>query len=94
MITVDLFKKYGWHILTDNYQKMGSPADIYAVLVKDNIHYIMLVDDGNCENGLDNALYHIYSDTLLTPREKIFEGRLEKIEDFMVIMRVLGFTDK
>lgn len=91
MITVDLFNKYGWTILTGKYQKRGSDADIYAEMIKDDIYYYMLVEDGFCENALDNALYHIASYNF---DNKIFEGRLEKIEDFMVIMRVLGFNDK
>jgi hypothetical protein len=83
----DVFKEYGWIVKTGKKQKKGSCADIYAEHDDEDGKYIMLIDDGNCHNELYNAVYHIYA-----AGGKVFEGRITSIEEFKVIMKVLGFN--
>jgi hypothetical protein len=81
-----LFSQFVWEIKTGNEKKSGSVADIYAEHCDEDGKYTMIIDDGNCQGELNDALYHIYA-----PGGKIFEGRIGTPEDFTVVMRVLGF---
>lgn len=83
-----LFYQFGWKIKTGEKQKRGSCADIYAEQKDDISEYFMLIDDGYCEDELNNALYHIYANNF---QGKIFEGRIGNEDDFTTVMRVLGF---
>jgi hypothetical protein len=69
-------------------KKYGSVADIYLERV-DDIGYknFMLIDDGSID--VSNATYHIYADEGL--KDKIFEGRIETVEELEVVMKVLGY---
>lgn len=82
-IMLGLFDQFGWVIKTGEEQKYGRCADIYA---EHDDEYYFVIDDGNCENELSDALYHIYA-----IGGKVFEGRIGTPEDFIVVMRVLGF---
>lgn len=83
---VNLFSQFGWVVKVGDEQKVGSCSDIYLEHSDRDGEYTMLIDDGNCYNGLYDAVYHIYATEC-----KIFEGRIGSIEDFYVVMRVLGF---
>ncbi len=85
-VMLDLFLKFGWIVKTGGEQKNGSSADIYAEHNDENSKYTMRIDDGNCHNELHDAVYHIYA-----TGGKVFEGRIGTPEDFVVVMRVLGF---
>ena len=87
-VMLSLFSQFGWVVKTGDEQVYGSPADIYAEINGEDGKYFFLIDDGNCHNELSDALYHIYAYTL---DGKIFEGRIGTPEDFIVVMRVLGF---
>lgn len=87
-VMFSLFSQFGWEIKTGKEQKHGSCADIYAEQEQEFCHYFMRIDDGNCHNELSDAVYHIYIDDF---EGKIFEGRIGNAEDFIVVMRVLGF---
>jgi len=78
---VDLFCQFGWNI-----SDRGS--DIYAEINDENGTYLLIIDDGRCNNALLDAVYHIYAYDL---NGKIFEGRIKTHEDFVTVMRVLGF---
>jgi hypothetical protein len=85
-VMLSLFSQFGWIVKTGDKKKKGSCADIYAEHDDEDYKYTMLIDDGNCHNELYNAVYHIYA-----TGGKIFEGRIGTPEDFIVVMRVLGF---
>ena len=87
-VMFSLFSQFGWKIKTGKEQKLGSCADIYAEQEKEFCHYFMRIDDGNCHNTLNDAVYHIYVHNFAG---KIFEGRIGNASDFEVVMRVLGF---
>lgn len=83
------FIDFGWEIKTGDEQKNGSPSDIYAENNDEYSIYTMRIDDGNCRDELNDAVYHIYA-----AGGKIFEGRIGNVKDFEVVMRVLGFDKK
>lgn len=85
---IKLFLDYGWEIKTGTEQAYGSPSDIYAEHNDEDGDYRMSVDDGNCHNALDDAVYHIYA-----PGGKVFEGRITSEDEFKVVMKVLGFKE-
>lgn len=85
-VMLSLFSQFGWVVKTGDEQKNGSCADIYAEHDDEDGKYTMRIDDGNCHNELYDAVYHIYA-----TGGKIFEGRIGTAEDFIVVMRVLGF---
>lgn len=87
-VMLSLFSQFGWGIKTGKEQIYGSCADIYAEINGEDGKYFFIIDDGNCHNELADAVYHIYAYTL---DGKIFEGRIGTPEDFIVVMRVLGF---
>lgn len=86
-VMLSLFSQFGWIVKTGDEQKNGSSADIYAEHNDEDGKYTMRIDDGNCHNELRDAVYHIYA-----TGGKVFEGRIGIPEDFMVVMRVLGFN--
>ena len=88
-VMFDLFSQFGWTVKTGSEQKSGSCADIYAEHDDEYGGYTMRIDDGNCHNELNDAVYHIYA-----TGGKVFEGRIGTPEDFIVVMRVLGFEKK
>jgi len=87
-VMFSLLSQFGWEIKTGKEQKLGSCADIYAEQEKEFCNYFMRIDDGNCHNELNDAVYHIYVHDF---KGKIFEGRIGTQSDFEVVMRVLGF---
>jgi hypothetical protein len=87
-VMFSLFSQFGWKIKTGNEQKLGSCADIYAEQTNGFFDCFMRIDDGNCYNVLNDAIYHIYVHDF---KCKIFEGRIGNASDFEVVMRVLGF---
>ena len=89
-VMLSLFSQFGWQIKTEKEQIFGSCADIYAEINDEDGKYFMVIDDGNCHNELADALYHIYVGVGKMDG-KIFEGRIGTPEDFIVVMRVLGF---
>ena len=89
-VMLSLISKY-WDVKTGKEQIFGSPADIYAEIIENGVKYWMRVDDGNCHNQLKDAVYHIYVSDI---DGKIFEGRITSINEFKVVMKVLGFVPK
>ena len=89
-VMVSFISRY-WDIKTDDEQIYGSPADIYAERIDDDIKYWMRIDDGNCYNQLKDAIYHIYVSDI---NGKIFEGRITSKNEFKIVMKVLGFVPK
>lgn len=91
-----LFAEYGWQIKTGNKQIFGSPADIYAEINDDHGSVWMVIDDGNCDKELNDAVYHIHVGVAKrgSLSGKIFEGRIETRKEFKVVMKVLGFNKK
>ena len=85
-VMLSLFSQFGWVVKTGDEQKNGSCADIYAEHDDEDGKYTMRIDDGNCHNELYDAVYHIYA-----TGDKVFDGRIGTPEDFIVVMRVLGF---
>lgn len=78
-------------IKTGKEQKLGSSADIYAErCTNDGGLFFMLIDDGNVENQLQDARYHIYAYDF---DGKIFQGRITSKAEFEIVMKVLGFTE-
>lgn len=79
-----ILKDYGWFISKNiNY---GSAADI-CVEHKEYTH-IIIIDDGRVK--LSGALFHIYSDHSL----KIFEGRIETVNELEIVLKTLGYKKK
>ena len=87
---IQLLNKYKWKVIEGSEQLIGSPSDIYAEFKIDGIKYIMIIDDGNCDGILDDALYHIYCGNLYDG--KIFEGRISTNTEFTVVMKTLGLA--
>ena len=71
-------------------KKYGSCADIYVEHIDDiGSKNFMLIDDGNVD--VKNTVYHIYASEGL--KDKIFEGYIETVDEFKVIMKVLGYNN-
>lgn len=87
-VMFSLFSQFGWEIKKGKEQKLGSSADIYAEQTSEFCDYFMRIDDGNCHNALNDAVYHVYVHDF---KGKIFEGRIKTEDEFIVVMRVLGF---
>jgi len=85
---IKLFLDYGWEIKTGTEQLYGSPSDIYAECNDQDGDHRMFIDDGNCHQALNDAVYHIYA-----PGGKIFEGRITSKSEFKCVMKVLGFKE-
>jgi hypothetical protein len=88
---INVYKEYDWIIKRGEDQRIGSCADIYMELINDYTSAKMLVDDGYCVDVLKDAVYHVY---INDNNDKIFEGVIENVEDFRVIMKALGFKKK
>ncbi len=71
-------------------KKYGSVADIYVERIDEcGLKNFMIVDDGVV--SMKNTDYHIYASENL--KDKIFEGRIESLEEFRTIMKVLGYSN-
>lgn len=81
-------QNFDWEIKTGDEQKNGSPADIYAETSVGGIQYWMRIDDGNCEDKLENPLFFIFKGVGGDNNESIFEKRINSIVKFEMCMKL------